>query len=635
MNLLSVSNLSKSFGERVLFTKISFGLNKGDKVALVAENGSGKTTLFKILKGTELADEGEVVFRREIRTAFLEQDFSLNEGQNASQLLRQADNPFVEAIRNYEFALAEAENTPGISSAAKLETTMQKMNDLDAWNYEKNMKEILSRLEIRDLESPVRNFSGGQKKRLALALCLINNPDLLVMDEPTNHLDIEMIEWLESYLSNSSLTLLLVTHDRYFLDNVCDRILELDQSSLYEYRGDFENYVAKKAERISGEEAERDRARNLYRRELEWIRKMPKARGTKAKARVNAFGDLTQKTRQKRQDTRIQLDVKMERLGSKIMELHEVSKGYGEKQLIKSFTYTFVTGEKVGLVGKNGSGKSTLLKLILGTEEPDSGKVQRGDTVVFGYYSQAGIQLADDKRVIEVVKDIAEHIPLSGGASLSASQLLTRFNFPPARQYSRVSKLSGGEKRRLYLLTVLARNPNFLVLDEPSNDLDLLTLQTLEEFLEEFKGCVLIASHDRFLLDRIAEHTFALEGDGEVKDYPGGYTDYRSWKDAEKNEKTTTQRKEPQPSKTQNAAVESSQGDASKSRKLSYKVQRELEELEKVIPLLETKKQNLAKALSAGINDYDEIQKLSKELSDLETELDQKSMRWLEIQETL
>jgi len=630
MNLLSVNNLSKTYGTKVLFNKINFGINHGDKVALVAKNGSGKSTLFKILKGKEIADEGEVVFRKNISTAFLDQDFNLNENQTIQQLIDNADNPFVKCIKDYDHALELSETNPGTESAEKLDEALNKMNELGAWDYENDIKEILSQLELNDLTKQISTLSGGQKKRVALALVLINRPDLVIMDEPTNHLDVQMIEWLEHYLSSSTLSLLLVTHDRYFLDEVCDTIIELDSGQLVEYKGNFEYYVTKKAEREQILNAEIDKARNLYRRELEWVRKMPKARGTKAKARVDAFYDVEQKAKQKRIDKKIELSVKMERLGSKIVELHKVSKSFGATKILDHFTYTFINGEKIGVIGKNGVGKSTLLKIIQQQVEPDSGKVQVGDTVVFGYYSQGGIQLSNDKRIIEVVKDIADHIPLANGTSLSASQLLTRFNFPPDVQYNFVSKLSGGEKRRLYLLTILVKNPNFLILDEPTNDLDIVTLQTLEEFLDEFKGCVLIVSHDRYFMDRLVDHVFAFEGNGEVKDFPGTYSDYRIWKQAQKSvEKTVVEQeiiKEKVP-----VIPDATSG----VKKLSYKIQRELEQLEVEIPQLEKMKGELENELIKSASDFDKVKEISEELKRLNAQLDEKSMRWLEIQESI
>ncbi len=636
MNLLSVNNLSKSYGNKTLFKNISFGISHGDKVALVAKNGSGKTTLFKILKGVEIPDSGEAVFRKGINVAFLDQNFNLDESLTISQILTSADNKFVKCINAYDEALAESEKNPTPKNMQRYDEALHQMTELNAWEYENNLKEILSRLEISNLDQPAASLSGGQKKRVALALVLINKPDLVIMDEPTNHLDIDMIEWLERYLQSSELSLLLVTHDRYFLDEVCDSIIELDNGDLFEYKGDFEYYLTKKAEREMIKSAEIDKARNLYKRELEWVRKMPKARGTKAKYRVDAFSEIEQKARQKKTDKKIELSVKMERLGSKIVELNRVSKKFGAKTILNPFTYTFISGEKIGIVGKNGVGKSTLLKIILGELQPDTGKVQTGDTVVFGHYSQGGIQLNNDKRVLEVVKDIAEFIPLANGSSLSASQLLTRFNFPPDVQYSFVSKLSGGEKRRLYLLTILVKNPNFLILDEPTNDLDIVTLQTLEEFLDEFKGCVLIVSHDRYFMDRLVDHVFAFEGDGEIKDFPGTYTDYRIWKQEQPLIKPSAVAETAVESPSAPAEEKSAAAAPAKSlKKLSFKVQRELEELEKEIPMLEEKKLRIEGQLASGITDYNEIQKLSTELQSIKDALDEKSMRWLEIQDEM
>ncbi|MDI1356045.1 MAG: ABC-F family ATP-binding cassette domain-containing protein [bacterium] len=656
MNLLSVNQLSKSYGPKTLFNKISFGINYGDKVAIVAKNGSGKTTLFKILKGIEIADEGDVVFRKNINVAFLDQNFNLDETLTISGILKTADNKFVKCINAYDAALLESEKNPSPQNMQKYDDALHLMTELNAWEYETDIQEILSRLEIYDLTQPVASLSGGQKKRVALALVLINKPDLVIMDEPTNHLDIDMIEWLEHYLQASTLSILLVTHDRYFLDEVCNSIIELDNGEIVEYHGNFEYFLTKKAEREMIKNAEIDKARNLYRRELEWVRKMPKARGTKAKSRVDAFSEVEQKAKQRRTEKKIELSVKMERLGSKIVELHKITKKYDDKTILNPFTYTFMNGEKIGVVGKNGVGKSTLLKIILGEEQVDGGKVQVGDTVVFGHYSQGGIQLNNDKRILEVVKDIAEFIPLANGTSLSASQLLTRFNFPPDLQYNFVSKLSGGEKRRLYLLTILVKNPNFLILDEPTNDLDIVTLQTLEEFLDEFKGCVLIVSHDRYFMDRLVDHVFAFEGDGEIKDFPGTYSDYRIWKQEQKLEDKEAKKlisfeaieagglaphiltqEEVHHTQIKKEIKQEVKQEIKPlvAKKLSYKTQRELEELEKEIPTLEKKKLKLELELAAVANDYTLIQELSEELKKLSELLDSRSMRWLEIQEEL
>ncbi len=630
MNLLSVNQLSKSYGTKVLFNKINFGINYGDKVALVAKNGSGKTTLFKILKGIDIADEGEVVFRKNISIAFLDQNFSLDQNQTIQQLIENADNKFVKCIKTYEEAVELSISQPGAKSDQLMDEALNQMNEMNAWEYESNLKEILSRLELNDLTQTINTLSGGQQKRVALALVLINKPDLVIMDEPTNHLDIDMIEWLEHYLQNAALSLLLVTHDRYFLDEVCSRIIELERGEIVEYKGDFEYYLTKKAEREAIKSAEIDKAKNLYKRELEWVRKMPKARTTKSKSRVDAFYEIKEKAKQKQIDKKIELSVKMERLGSKIVELIKISKSFGNKTIINPFTYTFINGEKIGVVGKNGMGKSTLLKLILKELQPDNGKVQIGDTVVFGYYSQSGILLAEDKRVIEVVKDIAEFIPLANGTSLSASALLTRFNFPPDVQYSYVSKLSGGEKRRLYLLTILVKNPNFLILDEPTNDLDIVTLQTLEEFLDEFKGCVLIVSHDRYFMDRLVDHVFAFEGDGEIKDYPGTYTEYRIWKQEQNQLLKDDTALEVDLNLKTNKSDTKLEGN---TKKLSYKIQKELEDLEKEIPDLELKKKEIENALISVNNDFEKIQNLTTEFEKLTKQLDEKSLRWLEIQE--
>lgn len=633
MNLLSVNNLSKAYGAKVLFKNINFGINYGDKVAMVAKNGSGKTTLFKILKGIEIADEGECVFRKDITVGFLEQNFSFDESLSIQQLIDTADNQFVKCIRNYDAVIKLSETDSSAGIADRLEEALNDMNLTGAWDYEKNIHEILSRLEIRDTSQIIKTLSGGQKKRVALALTLINKPNLIIMDEPTNHLDIDMIEWLENYLQDGSISILLVTHDRYFLDEVCDRIIEIDNHVLYEYKGNFDYYLEKKAEREQITDAEIDKARNLYRKEVVWVRKMPKARGTKSKSRVDAFYEIEKKAKQKRTEKRIELTVKMERMGSKIVELHHITKKYPNRTIINDpFTYTFIPGEKIGVVGKNGTGKTTLLNIIQGKEPVDSGKVSLGDTIVFGYYSQGGMQINNDKRIIEIVRDIADHIPLANGTSLSASQLLTRFNFPPNVQFSYAHTLSGGEKRRLFLLTVLMKNPNFLILDEPTNDLDIVTLQTLEDFLEEFKGCVLIVSHDRYFIDRLVDHTFVLEGNGAIKDFPGNYTEYRNWKSNAKDVEDTPVIEKPQAEAKQQQAKQANDAPV---KKLSYKTQRELSELEAAIPQLEQKKKELENRLAEGLQDYNEIQKISSELKKLNDELDEKSMRWLEIQDEL
>ncbi|MDF2448889.1 MAG: ATPase component of transporter with duplicated ATPase domain [Bacteroidota bacterium] len=639
MNLLSVNQLSKSFGDKVLFKNINFGINYGDKVALIAKNGSGKSTLFKILQGIEIPDSGEVTFRKELRISFLSQEPQLDETHTIEQAIYAGDSEMVKTAIDYTRLVETHYANPTEKTENQLDVLTNKMNDLEAWNVETQITLVCANLGLNDLKQKVSTLSGGQKKRLALAQVILNEPDLLIMDEPTNHLDVSVIEWLEDYLRSYKKSILLVTHDRYFLDEVCDRIIEIDNHSLYEYKGKFAYYMEKKAEREFMEASELEKAKNLYRRELEWVRKQPRARTTKSKSRVDAFYDVEAKARKKKIDKKIELSVKVERIGSKIIEVRNLKKAFGDKKILEPFTYTFVKGEKIGIVGPNGIGKSTFINMLQGIEPPDSGTVTVGDTIVFGYYSQKGIQVADDKRVIEVVKDIAEFIPLANGTSLSASGLLTRFNFAPEVQYGHVSKLSGGEKRRLYLLTVLVRNPNFLILDEPTNDLDIITLQTLEQFLLDFQGCVLIVSHDRYFLDRLVDHVFAFEGNGIVKDFPGNYTEYRQWKyDSEAEEEELA--------KEQKASIESMPAESIKTepiatpqsktiekKKLSFKEQKELENLDAELPKLELRKSEIEKLLASGIADMQEIEKLSNEFTQLTAEIDEKTMRWLELQE--
>ncbi len=644
MNLLSVNNLSKSYSDRPLFTNISFGISKGDKVALVAKNGSGKSTLFKILKGIEIADSGEAVFRKDITISFLDQDIVLNEELSVMDHIFLSENKLTKCIKAYEKAVKLSEEGH-ISAANLLESSLNEMNELNAWDYEKTVKEILSRLELSDFTQIIKTLSGGQKKRLALAQVLINKPDLLIMDEPTNHLDIDMIEWLENYISKEAITIFLVTHDRYFLDEVCNSVLELDNGQLYEYKGNYSYFVTKKAEREMMMNSEIDKARNLYKRELEWVRKMPRARGTKAKSRVDAFSDVEQKAKQRKVDKQVELSVKMERLGSKILELIKVGKSFGDKKILDPFTYTFKKGEKIGIIGKNGVGKSTFLNMLQGLETYDTGKIQTGETVIFGYYSQSGINVSDDKRVIEVVRDIADYIPLANGTQLSASQLLTQFNFPPDVQYGFVRKLSGGEKRRLYLLTVLQKNPNFLILDEPTNDLDIPTLQVLEEFLADFGGCVLIVSHDRYFIDKLVDHVFIFEGKGVIKDYPGNYTEYRDWAQDQKAEekkgiegakeiKGTGGTKETEETIKIEKPKKSEDVKIIDTKRLSFKEKYELETLEKEIAEHEKVKSELEEQLNTT-TDYEKLNELGIKLKENNEQMDAKSFRWLELQEKI
>ena len=638
MNLLSVNQLSKSYGDKVLFKNINFGINYGDKVALIAKNGSGKSTLFKILQGQEIADSGDVVFRKELRISFLSQEPELNENHTLLEAIYAGDSEMVKTAIDYTRLVETHYANPTEKTENQLDILTNKMNDLEAWNVETQIMLVCSNLALTDLTQKVSTLSGGQKKRLALAQVILNEPDLLIMDEPTNHLDVTVIEWLEDYLRSYKKSILLVTHDRYFLDEVCDKIIEIDNYSMHEYKGNFQYYMEKKAERMMIEASELDKAKNLYKRELEWVRKQPRARTTKSKSRVDAFVDVEAKARKKSVDKKIELSVKVERIGSKIIEVTKLQKAFGDKKILNPFSYTFIKGEKIGIVGPNGIGKSTFINMLQGIEPPDSGKVSVGDTIVFGYYSQKGIQVADDKRVIEVVKDIAEFIPLANGTSLSASGLLTRFNFPPEVQYGHVSKLSGGERRRLYLLTVLVRNPNFLILDEPTNDLDIVTLQTLEEFLLDFQGCVLIVSHDRYFLDRLVDHVFAFEGNGVVKDFPGNYSEYRQWKFDSEDELEELER-EAKKQKALETKVEEVAKPVletpvfTEKKKRSYKEEKELEGLESELPELEKKKTDIENKLASGLTDANEIEKLSSQFSFILKSIDEKTLRWLELQD--
>ena len=640
MNLLSVNQLSKSFGDKKLFQNINFGINYGDKVALIAKNGSGKSTLFKILQGIEIPDSGDIAFRKELRISFLSQEPNLDDNHTIEQAIYAGDSEMVKTAIDYNHLVESHYANPTEKTEKQLDILTNKMNDLEAWNVETQIMLVCANLGLNDLTQKVSTLSGGQKKRLALAQVILNEPDLLIMDEPTNNLDVTVIEWLEEYLRSYKKSILLVTHDRYFLDEVCDRIIEIDDHQLFEYKGKFDYYMEKKAERMMMQASELEKAKNLYRRELEWVRKQPRARTVKSKSRVDAFAGVEAKARKKSVDKKIELSVKVERIGSKIIEVRNLKKAFGEKKILEPFTYTFIKGEKIGIVGPNGIGKSTFINMLQGIEPPDSGNVTVGDTIVFGYYSQKGIQVADDKRVIEVVKDIAEFIPLANGTSLSASGLLTRFNFAPEVQYGHVSKLSGGEKRRLYLLTVLVRNPNFLILDEPTNDLDIITLQTLEQFLLDFQGCVLIVSHDRYFLDRLVDHVFAFEGNGVVKDFPGNYSEYRQWKyDSEDEaEELAKEQKLKEIISANDSVVEQpvkqvAETIISEKKKLSYKEQKELESLDVELPQLETKKLEIETLLASGISDVKEIEKLSKQFTFISSQIDEKTMRWLELQD--
>src|SRR6187551_2488333 len=576
MHYVSVEELTKSFGIKPLFSNISFHIEEGDKIALVARNGSGKTTLLKILASQETADEGKVWINKDVDVVLFEQDPLFTENETVLNNIFFHDHPIINAIKEYEAAEDEG-------SEEKLHDAVIKMDELGAWNFDTKVKQVLGKLNIHHLQQNISTLSGGQRKRVALAKTLIDigfehKHVLLVMDEPTNHLDVEMVEWLENYLSSQNTTLLLVTHDRYFLDAVSEEVWEMDRSNLYVYKGDYANYLEKKAAREESEAASIEKARNTYRKELEWMRKQPKARTTKSKSRIDAFYEVEEKAKQQLQQQQMELTSKMNRLGGKVAELKKVHKSFGEKKILAGFDYTFKKGERIGVIGKNGTGKSTFLNLILQIEKPDSGKINIGDTVVFGNYAQQGLEIKEDMRVIEHVKNIAEHFPLANGSFLSAAQFLNLFLFPPEQQYTYISKLSGGERRRLHLLTVLFRNPNFLILDEPTNDLDLPTLSVLENFLLEFQGCLIIVSHDRYFMDRLVDHLFVFEGEGVVRDFPGNYSQYRdSIKDEDKDIKEPETKAAKAPELIATPA----------KKKLTYEEQREFEMLEKQLPDLE------------------------------------------------
>lgn len=636
MNLLSVEGLSKSYGEKQLFKDLSFGIAQGEKVALVARNGTGKSTLLRILCNKDTAEEGRVVFRKDLRISFLDQNPVFNEELSIIDAVLLAENEITLAIKRYEKIIDAQTDEMDAQQSKELEQAMAQMDNTNAWAYEVRVKQVLDKLGLIKLNQQLKTLSGGQKKRVALAKVLIEEPDLLIMDEPTNHLDVDMIEWLEEYLENKDLSLFLVTHDRYFLDNVCNKIIELDNQKLFTYQGNYSYFLEKKSEREFNAAREVDKAQNLMRKELEWIRRMPKARGTKSKSRVDAFYDLKEKATEKRQINDMELNVKMSRIGGKVIEMKKVYKSYDDFKILKGFDYTFKTGERIGIVGKNGIGKTTFLNLITGKEEPDSGKINVGETIVFGYYSQAGLTLKEDKRVIEVVKDnIAEVISLGDGSKVSASQFLTLFQFPPEMQYTYVSKLSGGEKRRLFLLTVLVKNPNFLILDEPTNDLDLLTLQTLEEFLIHFKGCLVVVSHDRYFMDKLVDHLFVFEGDGEVKDFSGNY---REWREQVTEDELALKKKQKQllsDQKNEKNVEESNSTAAnqSKLKKKSFKEKYEFEQLQNEIAHLEKEKQDLNEKLAASNGTHDEIIDWSRRIGEVISAIDEKELRWLALSE--
>ncbi|MDG1718615.1 MAG: ABC-F family ATP-binding cassette domain-containing protein [Flavobacteriales bacterium] len=623
MNLISVEELSKDYGERVLFENLSFGLSRGDKMALIANNGTGKSSLLKIITGKDVFSAGKVTFRKGIEVGYLSQNSDFDESLTIQQLVDSAQSRVSKIIAEYEKAVVNQTNDFSEKNQNTVEELTLLMDQYSAWDYDRRIKQILSKFKITDLSHKVAKLSGGQKKRLSLSLLLIDESDVLLLDEPTNHLDVEMIEWLEKYLSQQKITLLMVTHDRYFLENVCNHILELENGELYHHKGNYSYFLEKREERENNFSVEIEKAGKLMKKELEWLRRSPKARTTKSKSRLQSFEKIKEKANSGRKKSELKLEVKMSRVGGKILELKNIHKSYGDICILDGFTYTFKKGERIGILGGNGVGKSTLLNILTGKEKADSGKVNVGETIVYGYFSQGGIEIKEDKRVIEVLKDIADVIILANGSKISASQMLEHFMFTPDMQYTYVSKLSGGEKRRLYLLTVLMKNPNFLILDEPTNDMDLLTLTKLEEFLLEFKGCLIIVSHDRYFMDKLTDHIFVFKGGGVIDDFYGNYSDFREKKKEEEKELKSVKKEKYSPVK------------AEEKRKVSYKEKYEYEQLEKEIAILEKEKEELESSLLNPNLNVEIIIENSKILSDIVNIIDKKSSRWLELDELM
>ena len=614
---LQVDNLTKSFGDLVLFENISFGIAEGQRVGLIAKNGTGKTTLLNVIAGKEGYDNGNIVFRRDLRVDYLEQDPQYPEELTVLEACFHHGNSTVELIKEYERCM-ETDGHPG------LDELLVRMDQEEAWEYEQKAKQILSQLKIRNFDQKVKQLSGGQLKRVALANALITEPDLLILDEPTNHLDLDMTEWLEEYLRRTNLSLLMVTHDRYFLDRVCSEIIEIDNRQLYQYKGNYSYYLEKRQERIDAKSVEIERANNLYRTELDWMRRMPQARGHKARYREDAFYELEKVAKQRFNTDNVKLEVKASYIGSKIFEADHLFKSFGDLKILDDFSYIFSRYEKMGIVGNNGTGKSTFIKILMGQVKPDSGTVDIGETVRFGYYSQDGLQFDEQMKVIDVIQDIAEVIELGNGKKLTASQFLQHFLFTPETQHSYVYKLSGGERRRLYLCTILMRNPNFLVLDEPTNDLDIITLNVLEEYLQNFKGCVIVVSHDRYFMDKVVDHLMVFNGQGDIRDFPGNYSDYRDWKEAKEQKEKEAEK--PQEEKTARVRLND-------KRKMSFKEKREFEQLEKEIAELEAEKTQIEELLCSGTLSVDELTEKSKRLPEVNDMIDEKTMRWLELSE--
>lgn len=624
ISYLQVDQLTKSFGDLILFSDLSFGIAEGQRIGLLAKNGTGKTTLLNILAGKESYDSGSVVFRRDLRVAYLEQDPQYPGDITVLDACFQSGTDVTDVIAEYEKAMESEDHS-------NLDNILQRMDILKAWDYEQRAKQILSQLKIRNFDQKISELSGGQLKRVALANVLITEPELIILDEPTNHLDLDMTEWLEEYLQRSRLSLLMVTHDRYFLDRVCSEIIEIDQKQLFQYKGNYSYYLEKRQERVSSQNAEIDRANNLLRKELEWMRKQPRARGTKAKSRIDAYYDLEKKAEKERDLGNVQLQMKGSYIGNKIFEAKHIYKSFGDLKILEDFNYVFARYEKMGIVGNNGTGKSTFIKMLMGEVLPDKGEFDVGETVNFGYYSQDGLQFDDQMKVLDVVQNIAEVIDLGNGNRLTASQFLQHFLFPPEKQHNFVYKLSGGEKRRLYLCTVLIKNPNFLVLDEPTNDLDIMTLNILEEYLQSFKGCVIVVSHDRYFMDKVVDHLLAFSGNAKIKDFPGNYTQYREWKEVQELiEKEAVQAEKV---KEEKPKVEAPKREEKK--KISYKDKREFEELDALIPQLESEKAQLENDLSSPDLSPEALLAKSNRISELIDEIEEKTLRWLELSELM
>lgn len=615
MNYLSVENVSKSYGMLVLFENLSFGINQGQKIGFVAKNGTGKTSLLNILAGKDTPDSGIVTYRKDLNVAFLSQETELNPSLTIEETIFSTNLPILKIIERYEKAIQNPDDIEEMQKA------IDAMDANQAWDFETTYKQILSKLKLDNIKVKVEKLSGGQKKRLALAQTLLTFPDLLILDEPTNHLDLEMIEWLEEYFAKENFTLFMVTHDRYFLERVCNEILELEDGTLYSYKGNYSYYLQKKEERLENEAGEIAKAKQLYNKELEWMRRQPKARTTKSKSRIDDFHEIKERAGKRRKDHQVQLEINMERMGTKIIEFHNVSKSFGEKKILDKFNYNFQPGERIGIIGKNGTGKSTYLNILTGAIPPDSGKITIGETVKFGYYTQDGIQVKEGKKVIDVIRDFGDYIPLKKGRQISASQLLERFLFDRKKQYDYVEKLSGGERKRLYLCTVLIQNPNFLILDEPTNDLDIVTLNVLENFLLDFPGCLVVVSHDRYFMDKIVDHLFVFKGNAEIEDFPGNYSDFRIYEDSqpvEKEENTTSEAK-------------ANWLNEKPKVKLSYNEQKEFKNLEKEIHKLEQERDALQNKFATENWDGAEIDKQSVKLQELIEKIDEKTERWFEL----